>query len=520
MDFTYFCTTYLRIVDKDGNLVSLYPNTAQIKYLKTREINPWVYVLKARKLGLTTIIAAWNFWKTLFTPNFNVFIVAHTDDAAKSIFRIYKRYYDNLPPFLKFPVALQNLHEFMLEHGGYIRAGTSGSESARGHTFQSIHCSEFAMYADIESTIAAVLSTAGENATVALETTANGLNDAHKIWYGNNGFEKLFISWADAPECTLKSEPETMPVELDETITKYSLSKPQAHWAAYTYMTRCASNWNTFCQEYPIEASVAFITSGKRFFTSHIFPHAKAHAGYRQTLKPQKYHIYTMGVDTASGSDVGDYSAFCVLDVTNKRSPRIASTFYGHLPPAEFARQVLIEAKKYNALICPESNSYGLSVIEYLVSKEWAFMYRRTKYDRIQKRWTENMGFSTNVNTRSVLLARMQEYVSREWLEVTDERLKAEINTFVFNNSGKPEADTGHHDDMIFATALALIALEQVDLVKDEIQRDLRPTSVKDILMYEIATGKLYSQSQGEFDGPGKGTTSAPSTALHDKSSM
>jgi hypothetical protein len=515
LDFSYFCETYLKIVDKDGDLGLLKPNHAQKMFLEAEKSNPWQYVLKARKLGLTTIIAARNFWRSLFTPHFSSLVMAHTDDSAKAIFRIYKRFYKNLPPLLQFPIAQENLHEMSFEHGGRIVASTAGTEALRGDTFQAIHCSEFAMYSNIQSTIAAALNTAGENATVALETTAKGLNDAHKIWYGANGFNKLFISWADSPECMSASEPEFIPVELKELAREHELSIGSVNWGAYTYITRCASDWNTFCQEYPVTADLAFITSGRRFFTSHIFPHAKAHEGYEQYLKPSKYCIYTMGVDTASGSMEGDYSSFVMLDVTNKRSPKIASSFYGRLPPTEFARQVLIEAKKYNALIVPESNSYGLSIIEYLVAKQWGYMYRRTKYDAIQKRWQESMGFQTNVNTRSVLLARMQEYISREWLEVTDERLKDEINTFVFNSANKPTAEVGRHDDIIFACALALIGMEQVDFIKEDLMKDKRPSSVAQMLEFEVSTGQLFANSDPSWDRQEK-DESAPSTELYE----
>jgi hypothetical protein len=515
-DFGHFCTKYLKIVDKDGELIFLKPNHAQDAYLEAEKTNPWQYVLKGRKLGLTTIIAARNFWRSLFTPHFSSLVLAHTDESAKAIFRIYKRFYKHLPPLFQFPISQENLHEMIFEHGGRIVASTAASEALRGDTFQAIHCSEFAMYSDIKATIAAALNTAGENASVSLETTAKGLNDAHKIWYGANGFNKLFISWGDSPECTLISEPDFIPAELKELAREHELSVESVNWGAYTYITRCASDWNTFCQEYPLTADLAFITSGRRFFTSHIFPHAKAYEGYEQYLQPSKFCVYTMGVDTASGSMEGDFSSFVVLDVTSKRSPKIASTFYARIPPTEFARQLLIEAKKYNCLIVPESNSYGLSIIEYLVAKQWGYLYRRTKYDSIHKRWQESMGFNTNVSTRSVLLARMQEYVSRDWLVITDERLKDEINTFVFSNSNKPEAEHGRHDDIIFATALALIGMEQVDSIKEDIRRETRPTNVAQVIEFELATGQPFGQAKENFDGPPTGDDAAPNTELYD----
>ena len=481
------------------------------------EVNPWVYILKSRKLGMTTIIAAVNFWSALFTPNFCVLVLAHTDSAAKAIFKIYMRFYNNLPPFLKFPKKLLNKHELELDHGGYIVAGTSGSESARGATFHALHFSEFAQYEDIDAIIASALSTAGKNPRVALESTANGLNTAFSIWQGNNGYQKVFISWLDAEDAREKKVPEWIPKEIDSLRVKYQLDNEQLYWAVDTYLTRCAANWNTFLQEYPPEAHLAFISSGRKFFNI-TFPHSKPKEGYIQYQEPKKYRAYTIGVDTASGSEHGDYSSFAVLDVTDKKQPSMVASYYQHVAPAEFSQRVYKEAKLYGALVCVESNSYGLSVIEGLVGLEYGNLYRRTKYDRITKRWTENIGFSTNKATRSVLLSKLQEYVAKGWMPVIDETLKSEINCFVFNKSGKPQAETGKHDDMIMATALALVAMNQVE-PEQELKRKRAPGNLQEVLQFERQTGKLYRKSRDIFpeeeQNPlGRDDRSAPLSAI------
>jgi hypothetical protein len=510
-DFHYFCSKYLRIVDKAGRVVALKPNRAQRDFLEADQKNPWVYVLKGRKRGLTTIIAALNFHSALFTPYHYTLVLAHTENAAKSIFRIYSRFYENLPAFLKFPVKLQNKHELEFEHGGYICAATAGSDSARGGTYQAIHCSEFAMYENIEALIASALNTAGENPRVTLETTANGLNDAHRIWSSQGGFEKLFISWLNDEDAFSKKKPEWVPKEIAELAVTYKLTQRQLNWAADTYLTRCAANWNTFLQEYPPEAHLAFISSGKRFF-NHAYAHAKPQPGYSRYQEPLRYRAYVMGVDTASGSEHGDYSAWCLLDCTNKRKPEIVSTFYEKISPSAFAQRVKDEAEAYNALVCVESNSYGLSIIEYLVNMEYVHLYRRVKYDAATDRYTHNIGFATTSSTRSILMARIQEYISQKWLDPIDGTLQAEMNTFVFNKSGKPTAEVGKHDDLVMATALALVAFDQVD-AEQEIKQRKAPRSVAEVLQFEMQTGRLYRKSKdlfGEDDLLAKNVDEAP----------
>lgn len=497
-DFDYFCRKYLKIVNKGGKVVALNPNRAQRDFLEADQKNPWVYVLKGRKRGITTIIAALNFHTSLFTPYHYTLVLAHTENAAKSIFRIYSRFYENLPAFLKFPVKLHNKHELEFEHGGYICAATAGSDSARGGTYQAIHCSEFAMYENIEALIASALNTAGDNPRVTLETTANGLNDAHRIWASPGGFEKLFISWLDDEAAHSKKKPKWIPKEIADLSSTYSLTQKQLNWAADTYLTRCAANWNTFLQEYPPEAHLAFISSGKRFF-NQAYAHAKPQPGYRRYQEPLKYRAYVMGVDTASGSEHGDFSSWCLLDCTNKKNPEIVSTFYQRVAPSEFAQRVKDEAEAFNALVCVESNSYGLSIIEYLVNMEYVNLYRRVKYDAATNRYTHNIGFATTASTRSILMARIQEYISRKWLNPIDTTLQAEMNTFVFNKSGKPTAAAGKHDDMVMATALALVAFDQVD-AEQEIKHRRAPQNIEEVLQFEMQTGRLYRNSKDMFD--------------------
>ena len=90
------------------------------------------------------------------------------------------------------------------------------------------------------------------------------------------------------------------------------------------------------------------------------------------------------------------------------------------------------------------------------------------------------------------MLARLHEFVSKNKLPINDERMKTEINSFVYDDKGKPVASTGKHDDMIFAHGLALMGMDQIEYVRDDVQRR-KPTTMEEVLRYEMATGKKYS---------------------------
>jgi len=75
----------LRIRDKQGCLVPILPNRAQLEY--NRCAGKRNIVLKARQLGITTWIAARFFLETITKPGTLTVQVAHDQRAAEAIFR-------------------------------------------------------------------------------------------------------------------------------------------------------------------------------------------------------------------------------------------------------------------------------------------------------------------------------------------------------------------------------------------------------------------------------------------------
>lgn len=67
-----------------------------------------------------------------------------------------------------------------------------------------------------------------------------------------------------------------------------------------------------------------------------------------------------------------------------------------------------------------------------------------------------------------------------------------EANSLIYNNRGKVEAAAGKHDDMIIATGLALMGLDQIHDIVQEVQKSAKPANISDMLQWEQATGKQY----------------------------
>jgi hypothetical protein len=123
----------------EGLVVKFRPNKYQMRLLKrlhTRNL-----ILKARQLGFSTLIQVYFLDCALFSPNINCGVIAHTDDAAKKLFKKIKFAYDRLPAALKaaVPLVTSNASEMALANGSTITVSTS----MRGDTIHYLHVSEF-----------------------------------------------------------------------------------------------------------------------------------------------------------------------------------------------------------------------------------------------------------------------------------------------------------------------------------------------------------------------------------------
>ena len=494
--FEYFSENHLKIITKDSDLKPLKLNAAQKEIIAGFDDSSHLMLLKARQLGSTTAIAAYFFWYTLFNKYTRTAVVAHTDEAVKKIFEIYRMFYDQLPPFLKLETTRARENEIKFATGSSIRVGSASSQSFRGGTYNLIHASEYAFWNNMEQTIASLFGARTKDAKVVLESTANGMNEAYDMWSKEVGYTKIFLSWKmdtnyelDEPKFTDSTEEEL------EYAYENKLNKGQFNWMVSTLRTACANNWNIFNQEYPANPEDAFIATGSPFFPHHYnVNHAKD--GYIEYAKPKKFGIYAMGVDTATGSPGGDYSAFMVLDVTDRKNIRMAASFYERIPPSMYSKRVLKTAKRYNALVVIETNSYGLGVQEYVQHQGYPHVYRTSSFDKVTNRWQNKLGFMTTSRARPLLFTRLYEHITREWCDARCDRFKMEANRLQYNARGKVEAASGQHDDMVMAVGLALMGLDQVDDIEEEVQRSYKPQGIAEVLEWEKHTGRLWSSAK------------------------
>lgn len=120
--------------------------------------------------------------------------------------------------------------------------------------------------------------------TIIIESTAEGLNEMHRIYStgisleelkaGKIGYVKIFCPWFSFKDHVL--EPEVMglggmdQLSSDERdiVAKYQLSLSQASWMRYTIKDQCKSDFENFKENYPFDDVSCFLLSGRKAFSA------------------------------------------------------------------------------------------------------------------------------------------------------------------------------------------------------------------------------------------------------------
>jgi hypothetical protein len=165
------------IKDKKGNRLPFKRNAAQIAYTA----NMWWrdLIVKARQLGLSTIIELLILDALFFRKDTNAGIVDVTQDKATEKLDIIRTGYEGLPEDLRAtnPLTKDNQRELQFANGSSVTAGVT----YRGGTVQILHVSEYGKTSVDRPKVATEIKTGAMQAVpldgwLALESTAHGTN--------------------------------------------------------------------------------------------------------------------------------------------------------------------------------------------------------------------------------------------------------------------------------------------------------------------------------------------------------
>lgn len=333
-DFLLFCERNLMIRDKYSNqLIPFYDvlNWEQMELIKMVAEDlatgrPIRYiVLKARQMGMSTLIEAMGYWWTSTHRFTTTVIIAHEKEATKNLYEMFRRYYEYSHPSFKpdrkyntkqdltFDVSdevkktydAQNLPSPGLQSEIKTMVATEGK--GRSSTIKFLHGSEVAFWddsADVTSAAVQAVPMAPET-FIFLESTANGIggyyyDEWNAAKRGESQFRPVFFPWHSHNEYETPNIIEDDLGDLDaEEEALYKLFEHEgydrASWPRKIYWRRLKkkefrTDPKKFYQEYPSTPEEAFLASGRPVFDVPMLQEME-----RIAVDAQKTHPYMCG---------------------------------------------------------------------------------------------------------------------------------------------------------------------------------------------------------------------------------
>jgi len=311
-DEVVFAEEYIKIVNKNGELVPLKLNSIQCKIHETkkklRALGKLVriIVIKPRQCGVSTDAQGNMIYNTTTKENRTGLIVAHTQPATTIIFEKARYMYTNLPAHTKPLLQASNAKELVFDRPTGYKGKGKGLHSkisiqvagdvniGRGDTIHYFHASEFAFWPSpdgkspkkqLAGIMAAMPKTLDTDAEI--ESTANGYNDFKELCddalNGENEWTLLFFAWHDfelnVMDCT-DEEYQRILNNLDKKIREYllgtpkqtgiiklyNLTKEQVKWWIWTYKNDNNGDFDMMRQENPSSYQEAFLSTGLPVF--------------------------------------------------------------------------------------------------------------------------------------------------------------------------------------------------------------------------------------------------------------
>jgi len=482
-------------------------------------VPPRIQILKARRMGISTLAIGLATFLTRNKPNYSAFACAHDAKGTDTLSAMARRFLlpQNMPNAASLPLDIDSREALVYSapHSSSVKFQTAGSESGIGRSQEItfLHVSEKAFISNWSEVAKALMACVPDNNPLSMvieESTANGQSgpfyEDWKKWveyrkkypYSLDGKLCLFFSWLEFPAYK-RSVPEDYDWgkydEVEQKLVKLGATPEQLYWRRCVIAEKYNGDEDSFAQEFPAWPEQAFIASGSQVFPySTIDYHRNLEKpGERFILEwdhdgkvravpgnwddnywevwypPEKGRAYCIGADTATGK----------YEETGKREPDAHAAFVldrqdfcqaarwngAHIDEMELGRELHKCAVWYNsAWVAPEIN-FGRAAMLVLKEAGYNNIYRQKMLPESTREGQEQgeYGWVTDQRTRPLMISYYLDRTCRNAdgrfdgkLKVFSKLLVDQESTFVKKKSGKAEHQDGEHDDELFGAMIAV----------------------------------------------------------------
>ena len=444
---------------------------------------------------------------------------------TKMLERYPAEYWDGeeAPAFKPFERTLNT--RIIQGRGCKVTVGSSENQDAvRGNDYAMAHLSEVAFWKDT------TMSTPGEfiravcggiNSTpltmVVLESTANGVgNYFHKEWLrakkGESDKRAVFVPWYEIE--IYRSEVRDAEVlwkgmdEYERGLWERGLTLEMIQW--YHDKRAEYQSAEQMHAEYPTTDEEAFIATEHNVFNAteveamrgecnedyergelmgdaitgeESLEHLRFVDTSQGSMKVWKHpeirrreRRYVVGVDVGGRSQSSDWSVIVVIDRCggkDGKSAEVVAQWRGHCDHDILAWKAVQTGRMWgNAMVVFESNTYESENIEgepglYILSQVKRY-YPNIYHRRSEEGVGRKIGFHTNRATKSMIISGMIAMLRERRILERDEEALNEMLTYQVKENGSYGAQSGCHDDMLMARAIALHVAMGMPSVTDD----------------------------------------------------
>lgn len=425
----------------------LYP--FQEETLRNLQNNRYSIILKSRQLGISTLSAGFALWNMLFKPDFNILVIATTQDVAKNLVTKVRVMHENLPIWLKGKSTEDNKLSLRFKNGSQIKAVSSTGTSGRSEALSLLIVDEAAFIRNIDelwNSAQQTLATGG--GCIALSTPNGTGNWFHQVWVdaeSGGQFKPIKLHWTVHPERN-----ESWRIEQTELLGEKGAAQEcdcDFITSGHTVIDGPILQWydQTYIKD-PIE---------RRGFDGN----------YWIWEYPDYSKNYAVVADVARG-DGSDYSAFHVIDIDNLVQ---VAEYRGKIGTTEYGNMLMSVATDYNnALLVIENANVGWAVIQVVIDRGYSNLYYSYKQDAyidenihltkgydLKNKSDMVPGFSTTSKTRPLTISKLETYLREKSPVIRSKRLIDELLVFIWNGS-RAEAQRGYNDDLVMSFAIGL----------------------------------------------------------------
>jgi len=437
----YFINRYVKIQHPLRGRIDFHTFPFQNDCLEAFNDHRFNVVVKSRQLGLSTLTAAYAVWLAMFRKDKSILIIATKLAVAQNFIKKVKIALTGIPQWMWITeITAKNTQAIEFSNGSQIKAVPTSEDAGRSEALSLLIVDEAAFIRNFDELWKGLYPTLSTGGRAILVSTPNGTGGQYYDIYhgaeaGDNEFNPIKLPWDVHPE------------------------------RSSDWFDKESKNLNK--QQVAQELLCDFQASGETFLSTDDITILQSQIrspiekwGPQNGVWVWKYflesHNYVISADVSRG-DGADYSTFHVIDIVESE---VVAEFKGKVPPDQLAVLLAEAGRRYgNAMLCPESNTYGYAVLMKLQELGYTNIYFKKEKDKFNAMYGSGpiakAGFSTQNQSRAQILTKLEEVIRNKKVSIYSSRLVSELKTFVWTGA-KAQAQRGKNDDLVMSLAIGL----------------------------------------------------------------